>query len=144
MRFPRSTKVFRGQLEAAPFLGLFFLMVIFLLLKSSFVFTPGVPIQLPEAADLPGAANPTVIVAIDRDGYYYFENQMTDENQLKDRLRGSVGSASGPLTLVIEADKEGKYERVLRLALLARETGIKKAYLATRPKNQLITIREKS
>jgi biopolymer transport protein ExbD len=144
MRFPRSTKVFRGQLEAAPFLGLFFLMVMFLLLKTSFVFTPGVPIQLPAAAELPGAANPTVIVAIDKDGYYYFENQMTDENQLKERLRASVVQATEPLTLIIEADGQARYERVLQLQLLARDTGIKKVHQATRPKNPLITIREKS
>ena len=54
MRFPHNTKIFRGQLDAAPFLGVFFLLLIFLLLNSSLVFTPGVEIQLPETANVPG------------------------------------------------------------------------------------------
>ncbi len=43
MRFPHNTKIFRGQLDAAPFVGVFFLLVIFLLFNSGLVFTPGIP-----------------------------------------------------------------------------------------------------
>ena len=59
MRFPHNTKIFRGQLDAAPFVGVFFLLVIFLLFNSGLVFTPGVPIRLPEADGLPAADNAT-------------------------------------------------------------------------------------
>ena len=37
MRFPRSVKPFRGQLELAPFLSVFFLLAILLLFGSSLV-----------------------------------------------------------------------------------------------------------
>ena len=133
MRFPRSTKVFRGQLEAAPFIGVFFVLIILLLLKSSFVFTPGVPIQLPEAVALPGPTSPTLVVAVDREGQFYFENQVTDEPSLKEEFEAAVSRTTGPLTLVIQADKSVKYETMLRLGLLARASGIKEVYLATRP-----------
>lgn len=133
MRFPRSTKVFRGQLEAAPFIGVFFLFVILLLLKSSFVFTPGVPIELPEAANLPGPATPVLVVAVDREGQLYYQNQATDEETLKEEFQAVVSRTPGPLTLVIQADKSVKYEKVLRLGLLARAAGIKETLWGTRP-----------
>jgi biopolymer transport protein ExbD len=133
MRFPRSTKVFRGQLEAAPFIGVFFLLIILLLLRSSFVFTPGVPIQLPEAANLPGSAGPVLVVSVDKEGQLYFQNQVTDEPSLKEEFEAAVSRTAGPLTLVIQADKAVKYETMIRLGLLARGAGIKEVRLATRP-----------
>ena len=133
MRFPRNAKIFRGQLETAPFVGVFFLLVIFLLLHSSLVFTPGVPIRLPDAVSLPGLTQPTVVVAVDASGQFYFNNQISDERRLKERLVTAIADAPEPLTLVVRADKDVKYEVLVRLGLLAREAGIKEALLATRP-----------
>jgi biopolymer transport protein ExbD len=133
MKFPRHNKIFRGQLDAGPYAAVFFLLIIFLLLSSSLVFTPGVPIRLPEAANLPGTANPTVVVAVDENGQFYFQNQVSDEARLKEKLRAAVANASEPLTLIVQADEDVKYTTVVRLALLAREVGIKEALMATRP-----------
>jgi biopolymer transport protein ExbD len=133
MRFPRTNKIFRGQLEAAPFAGVFFLLVIFLLLSSSLVFIPGVPIRLPEAVNLPGTANPTLVVALDAAGQIYFENQITPENQLKVKLRVAAETSREPLTLVVQADKLVPYETLQRLLLLAGDAGIKEMLMATRP-----------
>lgn len=132
MRFPRNTKVFRGQLDAAPHAGVFFLLAIFLLLNSSFVFTPGIPIHLPEAAALPGTLNPTIAVAIDDSSRIYFDNQFTSEAALKQSLRQAV-ALTPDLTLVIQAHKNVSWNTVARVMLVAREAGVKNALPATRP-----------
>ncbi|MBI3850918.1 MAG: biopolymer transporter ExbD [Verrucomicrobia bacterium] len=133
MKFSRNAKIFRGQLDAAPFAGVFFLFVIFLVL-ASLVYTPGVRIQLPAAADLAGTDHPTIAVAVDKNGQLYFENQLIQEAQLKNRLKAAVQKSTEPLTLVVLADVEVKYTDQVRLLLLAREVGIKEALLATRPR----------
>ncbi len=133
MRFRRTHKHFSGQLDAAPFAGVFFLLAIFLALSVNLVFTPGVSIRLPAANDLTGTPNPTVVVALDASGELYFANQVVSEGNLRARLREEVRQAREPLTLVIEADRDVKYEKLVRLAVLARDLGIKEALLATRP-----------
>jgi biopolymer transport protein ExbD len=133
MRFARQTKIFRGQLDAAPFLAVFFLLIIFLLLNSSLVFTPGVPINLPSADDLPGTDKPTVVVAIDDSGQLYFEQQVIEETRLQQELRRLATTALEPLTLVVQADRGVTYGRLLRVGLLAEAAGIKTAILAVRP-----------
>jgi hypothetical protein len=40
MKFPRNARIFRGQLDAAPFAAVLFLLVIFLML-GSLVYTTG-------------------------------------------------------------------------------------------------------
>jgi biopolymer transport protein ExbD len=132
MRFPRHTKVFRGQLDAAPYAGVFFLLALFLLLNSSIIFTPGVPIDLPEAANVPGVTGPTLAIAVDDGSRIYFDNQVTNEERLRQRLRDAVASTPD-VTLVIQADDDVKWATLARLILVAREAGVKRAVPATRP-----------
>ena len=131
MKFPRNARIFRGQLDAAPFATVFFLLVIFLML-GSLTYTPGVRIRLPMSKDLPGTDKPTVSVAIDASGRLYFQNQWVQEADLVSRLKSAVASSSEPLTLVVQADKAVTEEMLLRLTLLAHEAGISEALLATR------------
>ena len=132
MRFPRHTKVFRGQLDAAPYAGVFFLLAMFLLLHSSIVFTPGLPIQLPEAANVPGVRGPTLAIAVYDGSRIYFDNQVTNEERLRKRLRDAVASTPD-ITLVIQADDDVKWATLARLMLLARDAGVKTTVPATRP-----------
>lgn len=133
MKFPHSTKIFRGQLDAAPFLGVFFLLIIFLLLNSAFVSTSGVPITLPEGVNLPGPDKATAAVAVDEGGHFYFENQLCDVARLKERLQDAVARSHQPITLVVQADKAAKTEVLATLSILARSLGIRDMLLAVRP-----------
>lgn len=134
MRFPRTIKPFRGQLEIAPFLSVVFLLAVLLMFGTSLVFTPGIPIRLPESAELPGTSNPTVSVAVDAEGHLYFENQITDEPRFKEKLLAAVDLSKEPLTLVIQADGQVKWAALARLGLLARSVGVKDTLFATRPR----------
>ena len=123
MRFPHNAKIFRGHFEAAPYVSVFFLLVIFLLAHSAMVVVPGVPIELPTAADLPGVEGPIAVVAVDENGTYYFENQMCDEARLRERLKAAVERSPEPLTLVARAHRKAYFEDITRLAVIARDAG---------------------
>jgi biopolymer transport protein ExbD len=133
MKFPRNVHLLRSPFDVAPFAAVFFLLVIFLML-GGLIYTPGVRIEPPLADGLPGTAQPTVAVAVDASGRYFFANQMVNEEQLKDELRAAVKKSREPLTLIIHADKAVTYDRLVRLTLLAREAGIYNALGATLPR----------
>src|SRR2546428_14063266 len=127
MKFPRNARIFRSQLEVAPFAAVFFLLVIFLML-ASLLYTPGVRLQLPVADNLPGTDKPTVAVALDKNGRLYFDYQVIEEEDLKGRLRQAVKRSTEPLTLIVQMGKDATYEMWLRLTLLARDQGITEAF----------------
>lgn len=133
MRFPQHARIFRGQFEAAPYLGVFFLLLLFILLGSSMVFLPGVNIRLPQGADLPGTDQPVAVVAVDEGGTFYFENQICDEERLLERLRAAVERSPQPLTLVARVDKAARAEVFLRLAQIARAVGIREMLQEVQP-----------
>jgi biopolymer transport protein ExbD len=137
MRFPRNAKIFRGQLDVAPFAGVFFCLLIFVLLSSSLVSTPGVKIELAEAEDLSGSADPSAVVAIDAAGAYYVGNRVVSEGELREQLRGTVLAAAQQgeqLSLVALLDEKVTSQQLVRLAEIARAAGVKKLLQATRPR----------
>jgi biopolymer transport protein ExbD len=133
MRFQRNARIFRGQLDAAPFAAVFFLLVIFMML-SSLVYTPGVRVQLPRANDLPGTDKASVSVAIEKNGRLYYQNEPIAEPELRSRLTRVVKSSSEPLTLLVRADEDVPCKMLINLSLLARESGFADALLATLPR----------
>ena len=133
MKFPRNARIFRGELDVAPFATVFFLLILFVML-SSMVYTPGVRLELPTANNLPGLDKPTIAVAVDRNGRWYFENHLIEEEELRNRLQEAVQAAAAPLTLVIQADKAATREMLMRLTMLARDAGISQGFEATLPR----------
>ena len=133
MKFPRNARLLRSPFDMASFAAVFFLLVIFMVL-GGLVYTPGVRIEPPPADGLPGTDQPTVAVAVDASGRYYFANQIVGEEQLKDDLRDAIKKSREPLTLVIHADKAVTYQQLVRVTLLARDAGIYNIVFATLPR----------
>ncbi len=136
MKYSRNLKTFTGQLDVAPFAGVFFLLVIFLLLNTHLVPPPGVRLELPESTG-PEAAPmvpPALFVAVDAGGQYYFEHQAVSEKALRERLTSKVRSIKPPVSLLIQADAAVRLDVVTTLSGIAREAGVQEVVIARRPK----------
>ncbi|MFN7140649.1 MAG: ExbD/TolR family protein [Limisphaerales bacterium] len=218
MRFPRNAKIFRGQLDVVPLVGVLFLLLIFILL-SSLVYTPGipfrideevsvsgterrvlfisgkgeivyngqtnsisnleflrsefsklppqsilvlsaapgaprqvivevrnqvkglpiiletssVPIELPVADSVIGTPNPTVTVAVNLGGQFFFENRVISPLELQKKLAGVVAKTPQPLTLLVIADESVEHKVLVQLAEIAKEARISEMLQVTRP-----------
>jgi biopolymer transport protein ExbD len=135
MKFPRNARIFRGQLDAGPFAGVFFCLVIFVLL-AALVYTPGVSmIQLPiSTTPLGGVEGPTAVVAVDSHGQLYFRNRTIEEKELQTRLREEVKKYAEPLTLIVMADKNVTVEKLDVLIDLGKSAGITRFSQARLPR----------
>ena len=118
MRFPRNAKIFRGHLDAAPLAGVFFLLLIFLLL-ASLIYTPGTQLHFSSNAPADGTRKR---IAVFDTGRIVYENQSYRTNSL-DRLRDSLKNLPPQTTLVISAP-EASREIVTQLRDLARSLGL--------------------
>jgi biopolymer transport protein ExbD len=134
MKFPRNARIFRGQLDAAPFISVFFLLVVFVMLGKR-LYEPGVPVNLPAAGNLvlAGPTGPTISVAVTTNAIY-FDDKVISENDLSNELTVAKQKYSEPLTLVLEVDKDVTEEKWMRLWSLAQATGITNLSHATLPR----------
>jgi biopolymer transport protein ExbD len=134
MKFPRNARIFRGQLDAAPFVSVFFLLVIFVML-GKFLYAPGIQVRLPSAGNLPltGPTGPTISVAVTANAIY-FEDQLVSENNFSNRLYAAKQKFSELPTLIVQLDKDVTAEKWAHLWELAQKTGIQNMHLATLPR----------
>jgi biopolymer transport protein ExbD len=134
VKFPRNARIFRGQLDAAPFATVFFLLVLFVVLGRH-LYAPGVRLDLPSAGnlDLPGTDQPTVAVAVTANAIY-FENQLVSDIEFSNQLAAARQKIGQPVTLVIEEDKDVTADRQIHLVTIASRAGIRNFWLATLPR----------
>jgi len=137
MKFPRNSRIFSGQLDAAPFISVFFLLLIFIIL-GNLVYTPGVRIDLP-ADDMAtaGVDGATIAVAVDAEGKFYFQNQVITEAALEAHLRSAVRrlGEGKSLTLVVFEDKAATRATLDLLGSVARRAGIQTIWEARLPRS---------
>lgn len=95
---------------------------------------PGSRIELPEVPDQPGVTTPAVIVAVNMNGQFFYENQLVkDPSELQVRLAAAAKQSREPLTLVLRLDKAVAVETFIQLSEMARQAGFRDAVLSTRP-----------
>ncbi|MBL9172359.1 MAG: biopolymer transporter ExbD [Verrucomicrobiales bacterium] len=126
MKFPRSTRLFRGQLDLAPFLCVLFLLAAALLLRDFLVLPRGARLALPPQ-DSPVAAaagERVLIVAVDAARRLYFENQIIARDRLETALAERSQSPGASKTLLIQPDQSVPYGELAELAVLARRAGM--------------------
>lgn len=141
MRFPRNAKIFRGQFDPAPWAGLFFILIIFWMLRSELLFYPGVAIHLPEGQVSNGVSRPLAVVVMDVDGGIYLDNQLIDTSGLVERLMGLKANWVGDrLVVVLEIDKRIPWGEAARLGdLLSSQVGVEEVLLAFRPRFRTVS-----
>ena len=95
---------------------------------------PGTRIELPENPEQPGVKTSSVIVAVNRNGQFFLENQLVNKKEdLQQRLVRAAKASREPMTLVLKLDKAVAVETFVQLSEMAREAGFGDVILATRP-----------
>ena len=136
MKFPRNARIFRGQLDAAPFAAVFFLLVIFMMLGVPGLYSGSAPssCSFPAPMGCRARRSQRFRWPLMPTGGCITKTSGLRKTTCWRRLREAVKKSPEPLTLVVQADKSVSYETCLRLALLARDAGISEALLATLPR----------
>jgi biopolymer transport protein ExbD len=122
MRYPRNIKIFRGGVDAAPFAGLFFATVLFLVLLYSHVFFPGVPIELSDVEGPPEASARTVAVL--KNGNVRFLGETVDMAGFQSTLKEHMQKGDLPRRVVLESEPGVDEQLPKRVENLLRDAGL--------------------
>jgi len=129
MRFRRK-KEEETILGITPLIDIVFLLLIFLMLTSHFHAASGIPIRLPKVTqNAYEGESREVILAIDKEGQVYLKGEKADIKELGEKLKELV--EKGELAqLILQADKEVKHGRVVRIMDLAKSAGVSSIVIA--------------
>jgi len=119
------------RVELTPMVDVVFLLLIFFMISTTFVETPGLSINLPESSSKIVEKEPDEIkVYLSKDGVIQMKGEQLTLPALKEVLR-QYGEGARTRTFILLADREALHGRVVELMDVAREAGFGKLAIAT-------------
>ncbi len=128
MKFKRGVFIEKGQLDVAPLIDVIFLLLIFFMLTSSFIFQPGIKVNLPKAITSEIIQMENLILVIDKNNKVYVEDRIMTGEELRSMLH-IARQKSQPI--LIKADRRASLGDVVRIWDLCRQENIEKVNIAT-------------
>ena len=117
----------KARIEIIPLIDImFFLLASFMMVSLSQVAMKGMKVNLPTGqSGLPQSKRDYVALSVDRDGYYYWDKQRINLEEILPKLR-QVYVTSPEAKLFIRADKETLHGNVTRMLDEIRASGFNK------------------
>ncbi|MBN1526043.1 MAG: biopolymer transporter ExbD [Candidatus Omnitrophica bacterium] len=128
MRFKRRSKIEKGLVDLTPLINVFFLLFIFFLFTSSFIFQPGIKVNLPKAVTSEAIQQENTVIVITRDDKLYLEDREISQEELISRL-AMIAKAKGGL--IIKADSRASLGRIVEIWDICRREGVSQVNIAT-------------
>ena len=128
MRFKRKVLLETGRLDIAPLVDVIFLLLIFFMLTSSFIFQPGIKINLPKALTSEVIHKENLIIVLTEDNSIYVNERLISEDELYSRLKVAAQESK---PILIKADRSASMGRVVEIWDMCRAEGVQKISIAT-------------
>ena len=121
----------RPVLNVTSLIDVLFLLLIFLMVSSTFLEHPAIELDLPRASTSEPVKVDSLRLAIPEDGRLLLEGEEVEAEALRERLREAAGE-NPELLLILEADRGADYGRVVEALDAARAAGVKRISAFTR------------
>lgn len=128
MKFKKRLKIEKGMLDLTPMINIFFLLFIFFLFTSSFIFQPGIKVSLPKAVTSEVMELDNVVITVTKDNKVYLEDKEISGDDLISRLKILAKEKIG---LIIKADSQAPLGRVVEIWDACRREGVSQINIAT-------------
>ncbi len=125
-----------ANVDLIPMIDVVFQLVVFFMVSSTFVMTPGIALDLPAAStDEQVVMNRLVVTVVSRDEIYLNRQDLTFGG-LDEALSGLADEATeeneeGVRSIVLEADKGVEYELVVQVLAVLRQHGFRAVSMRT-------------
>ena len=122
------------RVELTPMIDVVFLLLIFFMISTTFIETPGISIKLPESSTTVADKEPDEIkVYLSKEGEIYLKDDPITLEALQAHLK-TYGERSKQMTFLLMADKEAKHGQVVQLMDSAKTSNFGKLAIATESK----------
>ena len=119
------------RIDLTPMVDVVFLLLIFFMISTTFVESPGISIKLPESSSQTIDREPKEIkIYLSREGEIYYRDKQITLDDYK-MLLAEHQSAAANTTVLLLADQESRHGKVVTLMDYARDAGFVKLAIAT-------------
>lgn len=135
MKLKRNLSIARGLMDMTPLIDVVLLLLIFFMLSSSFIFNPGVKVDLPESTSSETLEKSDIVVTITKELLYFYNDSSIQIKELEQKVR-QVARDNPDARLILKVAKDVPHGDVVRIMIMAKDAGISNQAFATRPFEQ--------
>ena len=117
-----------SDMDITPMIDITFLLLIFFMLTSSFVFQPGIRVNLPRAVTSEVLHKELLIVTVTENNQVFINERPVDGDELVSRI---TLAARDDQPLLIRADKRSEMGKVIEIWDLCRRVDVRQINIAT-------------
>ena len=128
MKFKKKLKIEKGMVDLTPLVNVFFLLLIFFIFTSSFIFQPGIKVSLPKAVTSEVIRQESIVLIITKDDKLYLNEREISRDELASNLK-LLAKEKTPL--LIKADSQASLGRVVEVWDMCRNEGVLQINIAT-------------
>jgi biopolymer transport protein ExbD len=128
MKFSKRLSIEKGALDLTPLVNVFFLLLIFFMFTSSFIFQPGIKVELPKAVTSEILQQETATVIITSDDKIYLDDRQISLDELNSKLNMIAKQKIG---LLVKADARASHGRIVEVWDMCRNQGVSHVNIAT-------------
>ena len=131
-RLKRRTQIEKRQIDIAPLVSGVFLLFIFFILTSNFVFRPGIQLNLPRAITSEIVSSENFVVTLTGRNLLFLNDKPVTVSELMTHLKEAAVENK---SVLLRADMSASVGRVVEIWDLCRELGIPQVNIATNQKS---------
>jgi biopolymer transport protein ExbD len=120
-------------LNLTPLIDVVLVLIVFFLMTTTFVLSPGIKVELPPGGTAQHAQDSDAVVLIAPDGTMFYQEERVDLKALRMAL-GQAHQQRPGLRVVIKADKSVQHGQVVEVMDVAKIVGIERLAIGTAPK----------
>lgn len=126
----------RININLAALIDIVFLLLIYFLLTSNFIEQDSIDLKLPKVESVGKLDEGQIVISIDRRGIFYYDKIEIPDQDLDEFLKLWL-SRSEEKSVLIKADRNVPFDRVVRVMDVSKKHGARKLLVGTQPKWQL-------
>ena len=132
MKFKRNLKI-EASIPTTSLADIVFLLLVFFIISTTFVVQPAIKIKLPEASSRELEPTEAVMIFLDaKDRLYINDEEISWSKNLVGVLKPKIYTSREKL-VVIKADRDVNFGKVVRIMDMAKQAGALKMAVATQP-----------
>jgi biopolymer transport protein ExbD len=136
MRFRRKLST-KKEVNLIPMIDIVFQLVIYFMVSTTIIVTPGVPIVYPESVSSEPVAMSKIVITAVSENELYLNKKQYNLSGLRAAFNDlTEGDKENISTVVIEGDEEVRYDLMIHILDILRDNGIRGVNFKTRQSDE--------
>ncbi len=127
-----STKKKKGTIiNITSLIDVLFLLLIFMMVSSTFMEEPGIKLDLPETESAPSIKKSEYVLSVRNNGELFLNEKSISLDDLEKNLKKTIPEMKDE-SLILKGDTNISYGKIVKIMDIVKKSGVKKLIIATR------------